>query len=523
MAFLEDSTKNYSKILESFKQNKDKDLFEWVKLESFFPKQGKQGITGIFSLKDDPKKLMIFKVSQYLNYTPIHESLVMNGLNSIYKFCPHFCRSFGTVKCKTDPNNSLKDKELFNINKKIPVEKDILLMEYIEGRKFYNYFCSKENHIIFSIIKQVLLAVYIAQKEKKFTHYDLHADNIIIKKCDPETVFVYVLDEENQFCVPTYGYYPVIIDFGFSYISDMEDEPFWNTFAHTDVNFFIDRFEWLSDPKLFLISSSDDMNNNRNDKYTIKFKTLINNLFKNLDINRETGWDVEKTSVITKITNLLKDFIPGSPLFINKDYLCFDIIQSLIVLPLERQKYTNIETSYAAFISEFLKIEIELNSEFYSMYLLKNIVDIARDIRPYYLNKNTQKQAIDKFKDMLFQSIYKIAKFCKPKDVNYEVMLCSLLLFSNCLEGLLYDMMIIKEKKKQKDYNKLEVKNILEIYGIIERIFPSKYIFNNTSIVLILDSIEKDTNIFNIDNIEELNDISEDARGCYIYDKSKID
>jgi hypothetical protein len=126
--------------------------------------------------------------------------------------------------------------------------------------------------IIVFYYKTSFTAIAIAQKEKKFTHYDLHSFNVMIKKCDKDLVFLYKLDDDNQFCVPTLGYYPVIIDFGFSYISDMDDGPLWPSLAHTDVGFMSDRFDWVADPKLFLVTVLDKIKDKRNSKKSKKFK-----------------------------------------------------------------------------------------------------------------------------------------------------------------------------------------------------------------------------------------------------------
>ena len=142
-------------------------------------------------------------------------------------------------------------------------------MDYVDNScKFYNYVRSKEinDNIIFSTINQVLMAIKIAQIKKKFSHYDLHSLNIMMKKCDYDAVFVYVIDKDTQFAIPTRGHYPIIIDFGFSYIKDMEDGPLYPSMAHTDAGFMSDRFDWVSDPKLFLITISAELESKENQK-----------------------------------------------------------------------------------------------------------------------------------------------------------------------------------------------------------------------------------------------------------------
>ena len=257
----------FDQLFEYFNKNKDTTWSKWLKFENTFDKPGKQGLVGLLSpidqlFNEEGKELkFVFKVSQYINYLIQHEYVVMKGLNSLAPYCPHFCKAIGTLLCEIDPNARKKGNP-FLITTKHHIEKEILLTEYIDNScKFYNYIRSKKIHdrIIYSSIKQVLMAIAIAQRKKNFTHYDLHSYNVMMKKCNKDVVFLYVLDEENQFCVPTHGNYPVIIDFGFSYISDMDDGPAWASMAHTDVGFMSDRYDWVADPKLFLVTVAKEM------------------------------------------------------------------------------------------------------------------------------------------------------------------------------------------------------------------------------------------------------------------------
>ena len=72
-------------------------------------------------------------------------------------------------------------------------------------------------------------------------------------------MYFYVLDDENQLCVPTNGYYPVIIDFGFSYIKNMDNNPLWASLAHTEVGFMTNQYDPIADPKLLLVTMSDEL------------------------------------------------------------------------------------------------------------------------------------------------------------------------------------------------------------------------------------------------------------------------
>ena len=220
----------YTKRLEYYNKHKAVPWQDWLMFDTVFDKPGKQGLVGLLSLKDKKEIQSVFKVSQYINYLAQHESVVMSGLNEMSAYCPHFCKSFGIIPCEVDPK-CRKEGNPFDIKTKYPIVKDVLLCEFIEKScKFYNYIRALNRiheDVLFSSVKQILMAISMAQKQKRFTHYDLHSFNIMMRKCDPDTVFLYVLDEENQFVVPTHGHYPVIIDFGFSYIQNMDDGPLW--------------------------------------------------------------------------------------------------------------------------------------------------------------------------------------------------------------------------------------------------------------------------------------------------------
>jgi hypothetical protein len=213
----------------------------------------------------------------------------------------------------------------------------------------------------------------------------------------------------------------------------------------------------------------------------------------------------------------------NSRIFEDYDYYCIDIIQSLIILPLQEQNYDNISDSFKTFINEFVKIENEVSNSFYNLYILKEIVDSAREIRPEYMNKDTRQQSIYIFKKNVLDKINKVAKFCNPKNINFEKMLCSLLLFAKNIEGILYNVIENRMEQKYKEYDQLDFENIEEIYGIIENTIPDEYVFNEKSKIMVVDNIKKENRIIelNSDMVKSLNELENLSKGCYIYDNDK--
>ena len=514
----------YSEITEYYEANKNRPWKEWLTFERTFDKPGKQGLVGLFKLKKGGKdQRYVFKISQYINYLVHHENTVISALTDISPYCPHFCKSIGVILCDVDPKHR-KSGNTFDIKSKYPIEKEVLLTEFIDKScKFYNYIRSSkiEEDILYSTIKQVLMGLSIAQKKKRFTHYDLHSFNIMMKRCNPDLVFLYVLDDSNQFCVPTYGHYPVIIDFGFSYIDDMKDNPLWTSLAHTNAGFMSDRFDWVADPKLFLVTVSDEIKIKRNTKKAKRFRRIVKNLFFSLNVDWESGWDEGgEKGAIDYITETIEEENDISDLFAEYDHYCFDILQSLIILPLEEQNHANIEKAYKVWLSEWVKIENEISSHFYNLYILKGVVDAARQVRPDYKCNSTREEAVNTFKRVIYERINKVSKFCSPKNVHFEKMLCSLLVLSRSMEGMLYDIISERMEIKKKEYERLPLKSTEQIFAAIETNIQDEYVYNENTTVIIYDSVKEETNFLKLEKeyIKIINKMHPLCRGTAIYD-----
>jgi hypothetical protein len=511
----------FDKFVNKYETNKDKKWEDWLVFDRIL-KPGKQGIVGLF--EDEEKQKYVFKMSQHINYLINHEFMIMKSLNDISPYCPHFCKAIGTIECDVNPSYK-KSSNPFNTTSKYSIKKKALLCEYVDKScKFYNYIRSEKisENILFSVIKQVLMALVIAQVKKQFTHYDLHSYNIMMKKCNKDVVFVYVIDKDNQFCIPTYGHYPVIIDFGFSYIGNMDNKHMMTSLAHTNVGFMSDRFDWVSDPKLFLVTVSEEMKRKRKKNKKVRaFRRIVRNIFYPLKIDWESGWDdVDGRGASEYALEILEEYNEVSKLFKDYSHYCIDIIQSLIILPLEKQNYENIGKSYTAFLKEWVKIENQISSPFYNLYILKGMVNAARNAQPYYINGENDKHTVKQFRSDVFEQIDKVSKFCRPKSVNFEVLLCSLLVLAQNVEGVLYNIMEVRMMEKEKEYENLPLKSIEQIYAGIEVNIPSKYVFNKDTTVFIFDSIKEETNVFQPrkEDIDDINEVHHLSRGSFLYD-----
>lgn len=503
--------KHYRSLVRKYEENKDNNWEDWLEHESLFPYQGKHGYTGIMRIKSNEQEKIVYKISQYINDTINQEYTVLESLNSLSEYCPHFCKMIGKFACNVNTNVKT-DKSPFR-KCKYPIKKDVLLLEYIKGsNKLVSYIQKRKYNedILYSCIKQTLLGINIAQRKKKFTHYDLHSENILLRKCNKNIVFLYILSNNTQYAVYTHGYYPVIIDFGFSYVDNMEDDVLWASMGFTNSGITSNQYDKINDSKLFLTTVSDEI-------YTVRKKSeksailrdIVTTIFKPLSIDWNTGWDNhDKLSASDYVLSIIKKNYTPSKLFTEYEHYTVDAMQTLIILPFEPQNYDNLSVSYNTIITEFYKIEKEIGQPFYSLYIFKSIINSARCLRSYYIDKNTRESTVKMFKDDITRIVDEVCKYVFLKDVNYEKLLVSLYVFSRSMEGVLYKFLQKDNERKAKEYYQMPVKNVDDIYNVIEDNIQDNYVYSEDTIIVAFDCIREKKEVFKILNKDIINQLS---------------
>jgi len=493
-----------------------------LKVKKLF-ETGNQGVCGLFSFGSHK---FVFKLSQYIDYIATHEYEIMKGLDDIAEFCPHFCRSVALINHGVEPRRK-KGANPFEIISKYPIKQPILIEEYIEGRNLGHYIDRNKYDVVFSSVKQVLAAITIAQKCKNFSHYDLHSDNIILEKCSPDQVNLYIFDKNSAIIVPTYGYVPKMIDFGFSYNENINDNYATTGISYTDIGFMSDRFDWISDFKLFLVSVSKEINNSGKDKRGERLRNIARNIFGKLELDWKTGWDSDSNlqgataATIDKINNMVK----STGIFKDHCYTCIDIIQSMLILPFEKKSSSELMVAYPIFLKEFAKIENEIGSAIYKMYILRCIVDVAKSVKADYMDEEKRPSAVETFKNALKDAILSVSKFCLPRGIKYELMLCSLYSFSDCVEGILYKNIEKRVLQKDKMYKNLIPTSALEITRIVDSNFEEKYMYSGNTIIKVYNSVEKTSKEIHItdEQADFLNKMPHFIRGKFLMDMSKME
>jgi hypothetical protein len=498
-------------------------LHKDLEFHSSFPRSGKQGILGIF-VNDKTDKKCVYKLSQTMDFTVPQEYAVMEDLNRIREFCPHFCKAYGKVKTPIITHYRNVDNPFEYTKQDGTIQTDVLLMEYIDSsRKLYRYIKSKDipPYIITSLIKQTLLADMIAGEHLKFSHYDLHSNNVLVKKCETNSVFFYILDENRTYMVPTYGYCPTIIDFGFSYSKNCDEKPLYGALAHTNVGFLSSTYDQHADAKLFLSSVSYEMKKYKKSPESERLRQLISHIYSNCHVDMESGWDDNDDDGISKqLLRRMNSQFKRSAFFKEQGYHVVDMLQSLVQLPLT-SRHTNdtIEDMTSILVTEFLKIEREISNDFYNMYIMKIIIESCIRHRDLYLDKQTREKAVAKFKSDILAGIDSIVKFCNPR-INWEKLLCCLLCLSKCIENYCYEKMKKLMARKRRDYNNMGLRSVTEIYEAIEANIPSHFVFDDRTEIYVWDCMEKRSYKMRVPKqmISVLNETHPYERGIMMYE-----
>lgn len=283
-----------------------------------------------------------FNDLQTLTYIrELYTSLLVNNFRTEYNI-PNYMMCYGGYKCNSSDKNKLCDVLKSDIQDNSNIT-GYLLLEKIKGISFRKYCMDKttsESDIILAIC-QIFSAIALAWSKKRFTHYDLHLDNII--KVDINDEIKYILQKKGYssdmlersniifkyFSIPTENLISIpskhlfmIIDFGRSYIDDMpKDATFINKSAFIDSNkpdSLFDIFLFVQTLITTIINERQDLLVDDNNK--IKENSLILKFIKKFlegfsgfwIVNQQEMFEKFKSYILTNVLPINKKIADGS-------------------------------------------------------------------------------------------------------------------------------------------------------------------------------------------------------------------
>ena len=518
------------KLLSSLKEkvemesynNKLNTIVKGMKFIRTFNSKGVQGVVGLVSLlsvdneEDTP---MVFKLSTDINRTVEHEYEIMEYLNELRNYCPHFSRSIGMINLPIS-NDFIFDSygnNLFSFDDET-LPRNILFMEYINKLPLYKL-CEdcKDKNIIISQILQVIIALQISQNKKQLTHYDLHTANILIQTCESNSVFLYKIEGEILF-IPTFGFFPMIIDMGISFSPIINGKNMMSNTDNYDHGFQSTEFDNLNDVHHFLITLFYYIEPDSDAFYSLSNK--IKFIFRHLPILRKSGWKTLPNDLCSIVIDKLKeecDDYRDYSLFKEYDKQSLELFNNLIKLPIKCvNEDVNFSEGFPIFMEEYHKLlDIDDFSEHDTLFVLREIISLVNKYRDEYTEGN-EKKCIKEFKIELKEIISPVLKENIFYDnVDYEKMLLSLIVFGEKLESVYYELIkhhkeIIKDK-----YKKTSINSPLDMFKYISKNITPHFNINNETIVYIWDTDNKSNKKVDCGKLSE-EDIERVNNECFL-------
>lgn len=511
-------------------------------------KGGKQGLVGMILDKSN-KNIKIYKFSSNLNMLATHEYNIMSSLKTINHITPYFTSCYELVNIPVNQNFK-EDDNPFELKTKYKYLVDVCISEYVENARKLTSFIrhSKQvcDNIIVSIIKQILISLLMAHNSCNFTHYDIHSENIFIQKCSYNDVFVWY-DKTNStpYVIPSLGYLPRIIDYGFSYSDGVKGTNITSPLDFMREGYFSIHPDKFVDFKIFLISILEDLYNYRSKGYLFTYlRRIVKKIYKDTDVDWESGWFVDKKSSASKflyehMVNNEKclQLINSSPTIEEHFYSILEYFQLLIDTPLNTdplpdksmsQLFEEFVFGFKEFYKHFIKLEhlfednnkkeneYETNPDM-GLYIIRQSIQFIIQTREEYLNEATTKSAVRKFQNLLFESICSNKKLHFPK-INYEKYIASIYIMVNVFHSLLYREYKYRCQFVENQYATLPVDSSNDILYIINHYLDVPYHYTTDTRLIVMDEFKKVSSAFNLtqDQCNQINETKE------VVDRNKV-
>jgi hypothetical protein len=550
------------KFLQSLpKKNKLQQLEKLIPFERCFSVKGVQGITGILRYRSDvqptdkvsktkSKKTLnhkteektiteglpiVFKISSDINLCVEHERDVLQALNSIRDWCPHFVGYLGyiTVPIANDfiysekqheeeeenifERRCISDEEEYKIepgtlrlweNSEDFTNRSMILMEYIGlpdcslsySLHHMGRYGSMQQNLAQMIM--VLCALETAQQELQFVHYDTHLDNILLKSCNEDLVFVYKYANSNDFViVPTLGHYPIMIDMGSSFCKNLIGDS-----VKTSISFYSSGlqptvFDQLNDVHHFLFRCIDRLEM-FNDRWR-DIGTKLMHIFRHLPLWRYKGWKKLPSNLLKR---LLKTICNVYPDIIQNEFwheYTYEIMDLLVISTTIHWKQ---DDGYSA-NQDSLKCELEIairkldhqlrmldafdgfDSDNDILLVIRELAELSRHVR---VGENRElilpKDQEEKVRQAIGLSVGKL-----PSQFSLKEMVLTIYqlgrIFSHLLALYLRDNMELIHQA----YCQIKLKRPLDAVRLLQQMVPFRYRINSNTIFRVFDSEKKRT------------------------------
>lgn len=270
--------------------------------------QGRHGLTGTVRMGSEQ---VVIKASNHATLTGLHEHTILSAIAPLalpFFPCPLGCKTAVIDLCALDAAPALVSHAYDTVFAstrllsrhlvpktavKAPI--DICCMTYFaKAKKVTECVSTLSPHVLASVARQTLHAMATAHVSTSLTHYDLHANNVMVDKCDPDIVIMF--DGPVATLVPTHGALARVIDFGFAWCDNLYGEPVTGAVEFQDKG-FMPQPDPYADMRVFLSSLASEVCDRVNRENLTTHAEVANTLERLCDhlctseqVSRKNGW-----------------------------------------------------------------------------------------------------------------------------------------------------------------------------------------------------------------------------------------
>ena len=479
---------------------------------------------------------VVFKIGSDVNLCIEHERDVLQSLNTIRDWCPHYVGYLGYlvvpvandfIESEKQPDSeeeeevferrcSSKDEEpkiepgTLDIweNRDDFVNGSMILLEYIGSNDCSQTFSmhhmgrygSMQQNL--SQMCMTLCGLETAQQELQFVHYDMHLDNILMKECNEDLVFVYKYANPNDFVmVPTLGHYPVMIDMGSSFSQNLVGNS-----VKTSISFYSSGlqptvFDPLNDVHHFLFRCIDRLEM-FNDRWR-DVGTKMMHIFRHLPLWRYKGWKKLPSNLVKRLVKTIYEVVPDmaqNEFWTDYTYEIMDllVISTTIHWKQDDGYRANQETLHRELEAAITKLDKQLRmldgfDDFESdddiLLLIRELAELSRHVRvgedhELVLPKDQE----EKVRQAVGLSVGKL-----PNRFPFKEMVLTIYqlgrVFSHLLALYLRDNMEFIDQA----YRQIKMKRPLDAVRLLQQMVPFRYRVNPNTVFRVFDSEKRRT------------------------------
>lgn len=475
--------------------------------------------TNYFFVEDEPcYPMFVFKIPKDVSTLLDHEYKVSKSLEPLSCFLPNFNRVLEVkrnIKCYIPENKKILFNASYNPFSKYNCVRDASIIEYIPSKLTLLKYLQETNFTGCSeaLLHQLILALFIAQNSLNFTHYDLHLENILLRRCFKRTFFWYKFEYEEvvlERLILTDGYFPVIFDYGFAFTKDLENTTYNNSLFFTNKGYTPFKFDDIVDFKTLIVRLAFSRNCPK------KFKDLADEKFLKTDrvkfkIDKETGWI---KSTVSSAGRVVSRRLEKTILEINssyKDKFIFkeldnivDLFGVLIKIPMDKTTFKNgtLKESVKTFLEEWEKIDEWFSEDFADdkLNIIKRMFEALNNLIEEFQD---YEEIVRNFKLKLFEIFDGFGDFVNVKNINYGSFLSSIIELSNFIEYVSY----AEIQRCQKLFNLSHCMDGWDLFNSLESIVSTKtpYQFQKSDSIVLFDCMEQTTSSFELLDFEVIN------------------